>query len=682
MFTRTDLQRAAPRVLQRLADLVVLPAHGTVAGQAVASLFYEELGLDVRGPINDVDFFVSLSLPPEDRAVTYKKTLSEYYESDYNRKPNQNPTAQHVNNFDCVNYTHVNFICARNSVCILRSYRDGLRNFTLIDHQNTKSGGKCGIDVSQDIVDGFDLNLVGVGINLHKKKVVATDSFIDFLNTKTIEVVTCNTPAHTLIRLAKKVYGGQIVGALCDYDQQRRMLETHLNMLNHRKHSSWYNFNAVVCFGDSYYRQANRFAQYLPTVQKSLKAQNLYTFDQNTFINNDEDKKKTLDLIERINEQPKTPGKFLMDYVFVAHFTRVFELSVEKHTSTFNWDKFCNIFTDPLSDGQRLNSAHMILYGSQLETDCSATQYCINNVLAVFLFQNRKNLNNDKLTFIEQYNGLSGAEQIVFDHQMHQNPKKVFAFKFADHASEYWKNFLLDNGMYKICEIAEKNPPEVSSAIVEHLSHLIPIDNAFATEFLKDMHHSYIQHATVHLLHHCALETKNHIFQTLWKAKGVDPTIVHCTSDFCSVIRMAYLNELWLSTWSDHNTWRYANAFEMFIKNHTGHWGNSPLHITFVGRMLDILENHQLFSNQGKLLKNLMAQQHYDIILERVAQIPQRTDVLECLEDMMENHKSKKTSLQSNSDREEEEEDKKDLLLKLMLDLSVEKTQRGVVRKI
>lgn len=269
--TLAHLQQLAPRVLQRLRQMGPLPPSGTVAGQAVASLFFEALDLPVRGPINDIDVFVDIGLPREDRGLlalpkgTWART--------------RNRTVTTTANLDQVgigtkNYDQIKFIALRASTVIRCTYQVGMMNYTLVENVLAERGAKGHSDaISKSLVDGFDLNLVQVGINLESGQVVAADGFLQFLSDYKIRVATCNTPAHTLVRLASKAFGGQIQGASCDYAIERNMLEMALaahgnDKVNRGKQPGRETpYLAPLQFGGNKYKRLHeRFAQHLPPV--------------------------------------------------------------------------------------------------------------------------------------------------------------------------------------------------------------------------------------------------------------------------------------------------------------------------------------------------------------------------------------------------------------------------------
>ena len=268
-FTLADLEKAAPRVLSRLRAMAELPQYGTVAGQSVASLMWEELGHPSRGPVNDIDVFVNVNLPRPMRGLEALPPDSPYKPS---RKVNSTSVSLREIGIENSHYDHVKFIALRMTTAILRTYQVGLVNYTLIHSAGVPSGSLGhGVDVSQDLIAGFDLNVVGVGINLESGEVVASPGFLEFLNTQKIRVETCNTPAHTLLRLANKYFGGQVLNATCDFPQERALLELALSCQQAppKGHST---FSTVLNFGGGKYKALyDRYQEVMPPIQADAR---------------------------------------------------------------------------------------------------------------------------------------------------------------------------------------------------------------------------------------------------------------------------------------------------------------------------------------------------------------------------------------------------------------------------
>jgi hypothetical protein len=328
-FTLTDLEKAAPRVLERLRALADLPQYGTVAGQSVASLFWEELGHPVRGPINDIDIFINSNMPRSMRGL--KEFTKEQREAMYSSggKRRVNGTSVHMREIgmEHSHYDHVKFIALRATTTILSTYQVGLINYTLIRSpfiRHDQLGH--GMEVSKGLIEGFDLNMVGVGINLESGQVVATEGFIEFLNSHKIRVETCNTPAHSMIRLANKYFGGQIQNAQCDFMQERQMLEVAIACQTDPVGNTS-NFHQVLHFGGGKYKALyDRYEKVLPPIVSTEKevaegqTYTLYSMQPATPV-----LQSDLDLQSRAHGVDRYPS-CVSQHIYVADFPRIYEL--------------------------------------------------------------------------------------------------------------------------------------------------------------------------------------------------------------------------------------------------------------------------------------------------------------------------------------------------------------------
>ena len=79
--------------------------------------------------------------------------------------------------------------------------REGLLNWITISRVNDRENVKN----YQYILRGFDFNCCQVGRDLNNNKLYYTEEFVEFLNTKQLEITAVYTPAHTAIRLFKKM---------------------------------------------------------------------------------------------------------------------------------------------------------------------------------------------------------------------------------------------------------------------------------------------------------------------------------------------------------------------------------------------------------------------------------------------------------------------------------------------
>lgn len=224
------------------------------------------MGHPCRGPVNDVDVFVNMLLPRDQRGLERGAPSFVY-------APKVIRTSPHVNNAGSgqEEYSHIKFIALRASINILRTYQAGLVNYTLIDSPLIKNKNAGHSDeVSQSLVEGFDLNMMGVGINLETGALVASDAFIDFLNTRELRVATCNTPAHTLIRPAQKSSNGEVSGVSCDFETEKSLLEVALLSQQYDRPYFEHTLSTVVNFGSGKYKALYDGVSHLlpPLVQK------------------------------------------------------------------------------------------------------------------------------------------------------------------------------------------------------------------------------------------------------------------------------------------------------------------------------------------------------------------------------------------------------------------------------
>lgn len=607
MISYSDVVAATPNVLKRLRDLTALPDHGTVAGQAVASLFYEELNIGASGPINDIDIFVSLNLPPEQRGVVHTGNST---------RVRSNPTSVNVTGMqaDMDGYSRIKFICARNNVTIFRTYQDGVRNFTLIKHNEIGDRGEQTLDVSQDIIRGFDLNLVGVGIHLESQTPVVTPEFLDFLNRKTIEVVTCNTPTHTLIRLAKKVYSGEIVGAHCDYDHQRGMLETYLELV-HRESNTLINYaGTVLKVGEKYRKVANMYAQYLPPLKVDPYNRGLYAFNPQSLRVED-----VVDPIQQLMNTNVLTGQrinFLLSYTFVANFPRVYQLATQSDTQS--WEMLSHAW-DPanqMNDALRLNSVSAALWDRPIIDqelgldDVEAATFVFNNTL-------------DKAHYthaVQSYQKLSASEKIIF-HDTFAHIKHVP--DFIKNKNDYIEDFIVANGLQGLVDIGKKSSKSEVCELVDKMFELLADNDQFKGLVINQLPSKHFVTHSPNLFQH--YQNKHALFEKLLKVRLDDIDQLDFTKTH--VLALAYCNDVWRCAWDSiahpsHAFDKFLNQGQwLFEQAFDNGWGESPHHVAFIKRALDRVDDEQIFENNSRLLRNIFVPQHYESIRQRLLQV-------------------------------------------------------------
>lgn len=610
MITYNDIVAATPNVLKRLKQLATLPNHGTVAGQAVASLFYEELNIGVSGPINDIDIFVSLNLPPEQRGVVHTGALKGVRAN----RTSSNVTSMAAESND---YSQIKFICARSNVTIFRTYQDGLRNFTLIRHDEDGSDGEQTVDVSHDIIRGFDLNLVGVGIHLESGTPVATQDFIDFLNHKTMKIVTCNTPTHTLIRLAKKAHSGEFSGAKCNYDEQRSMVETHLELINRNDGVLINTGKVVLKVGEKYRSLANTYAQHLPPLKRDTRS-GLYTFNPKSLR-----VEPAIDAVEnllKINGIANKKVDFLLSYIFVANFPRVYDMVNDPNPH--RWDTLSHAWNanNEVNDGVRLDNVIRALFNTSLIDP----QLGLEGVeAATFVFNNTLNAaQREHATHL--YKNLAHSEKIILHNKF---PHIKHIQKFADNKDAYVESFLRTDGFLGLLKISPNIPSHEVHDLMEKLCALIKKAPAHTMRLVDDIKTSQFITQSPNLFKN--YEDKQGLFEKLLEMDGVNVDQLNEAEIY--IFGLAYFNDLWQNAWENDTKLPYTienflyQAHWLFETSFENGWGEQPYHISFVNKAINNLHDSQLFKNQGALLLNILVPQHYDIIRQRLMKIDRAT---------------------------------------------------------
>lgn len=329
-FTLDDLQAAAPRVLARLRAMADLPDYGTVAGQSVASLFWDELGLPISGPVNDIDVFVNRSLP---RTMRGLDPLPASFDPITSKSPKVATSSHRTSvSTESASYEHVKFLAMRFTTRILRTYVVGLVNYTLIDNMRTAHASLGHADdVSQEIVEGFDLNLVSVGINLETGNASASPAFLEFLSAPTIKVQTCNTPSHTMMRLASKIGANQITGVSCNFDREMDMLSTAISCQRTQESAG---LGVIDLFGSKYRSLHGRYAGVLPPIE------HIPHMDDEHKIPGSDDPPQTIDLYRMLVPPPaSSQNQWLVEgasklrnfqasnLLYLSHFPLLYEIA-------------------------------------------------------------------------------------------------------------------------------------------------------------------------------------------------------------------------------------------------------------------------------------------------------------------------------------------------------------------
>lgn len=622
MITAQNLHDATPRVLQRLQDLVVLPNIGTVAGQAVASLFYEELGLDMRGPINDVDIFVPNSLNPQERGVVHRADWDRYVD-----KSPRNPTARTGQTFDEAGghgYNHVKFICARSNVTILRTYKDGLRNFTLVRHTSEEGDGH-GVVVSQDIVDGFDLNLVQVGINIKNETVVFSPHFLDFLNTKQLKVATCNTPTHTLIRLASKNFGGELVNVVCDYEREKSLLTTYLQLLQQHRAMLGQNSAVVEDVGQKYTQTALKFSQHLPNLMPSPQHETLFRFDCTGLT-----QAAQFDALSQLFASVNENFKPAIDVAFIANFPKIFAFA-ERNTTVYSeeWNTLQKAVA-AVSQGQAIHTIHSLLYGKPL---LYSRMTMPENESVLFFHQQKCAHDPLKVdAIIDQYNRFDALERLL----LRRNRVRADGFDaFVLNKNVLCDQYLKEDLFYGLLDVGEeaKNRDEIDTffnAVVKEAQNLttahdgeIYSDISLDEKAYNSFGNSHFPWRSPSFLAHYPAHEKIEKIQILFNLMS-QPSQVKAA---LGLVLMAHTNGVYNPAWWENDFWFMEMAFVDFLRSKP--IGNTPIGGTneqraFLQKMLRHVTDAQLMERNGAMLRNILNPHCYSVVRDRVAAMDPR----------------------------------------------------------
>lgn len=438
MITLAHLRSCAPAVLTRLRALADLPAHGTVAGQAVASLFYEELGLEMRGPVNDVDVFVSAPSTGQTRALGFSSEEQDY--------------------------THIPFISLNSPISICGTAQEGMLNTIAITYP-----GACDDEVhphalSQALVDGFDINCVGVGINLHTQEVVASAHFVHFLNTKQMEITTTLTPAHSLVRLSKKSFGNQFSGVACDYTAQRAMIEDFL-ALRQLPAVSQMTDACTPEFGEKYKQLVEQHPERFPTVEAT---DGLFHFVPGACS------VEAGAAIAALHACKKP----LQVFALLHNFPSVWKVLKSQHNDPNACVPLLGALHSARNDGQQFSGVHEAIFGVPLLQSVPLP----DNDCAVFFLGCSDRFNPTEVArIVDGYHRLSPLEQTGF---AAQEGRADTVLGFEAHKDERVARWFEKSGVFALTHLANVVWDGVQSQrLVELVTHCV--GNAWPTPSLE-----------------------------------------------------------------------------------------------------------------------------------------------------------------------------------------------------
>jgi hypothetical protein len=193
------------RIIYDLSGYSDVPNKGFLAGGAVANLLMSYLW-EGNYPINDLDIFIESEQDLHRYTSTPLRSNELVVEGDGYMVTKL--SYDHGSNYQ-----------------ILNVERDGLLNTIEI----TRIANRKKRNDYQYILNGFDFNCCQVGIDLSNNKIFYTEEFENFLNHRQLEVTAVYTPAHTAIRLFKKL---DELNCYCDIEGSMEMLSQPLIMRN------------------------------------------------------------------------------------------------------------------------------------------------------------------------------------------------------------------------------------------------------------------------------------------------------------------------------------------------------------------------------------------------------------------------------------------------------------------
>jgi hypothetical protein len=189
------------RILNDLSKYGEIPNKGFLSGGAVANTLMGYVW-DGEYPINDLDIFI-------DDTEIFRSTNTPLRSNKL------------IIEGDGYMVTKLSYDHGSNYQ-IVSVERDGYLN-TIFIHSARQNVGYS------YILNGFDFNCCQVGIDLDNNTICYTESFENFLNNKQLEVTAIYTPAHTAIRLFKKL---DELKCYCNVEESMNLLSQPLLMEN------------------------------------------------------------------------------------------------------------------------------------------------------------------------------------------------------------------------------------------------------------------------------------------------------------------------------------------------------------------------------------------------------------------------------------------------------------------
>lgn len=586
MFSRSNLQAVVPQVLQRLREITNLPNHGTVAGQAVASIFFEELGLDIRGPVNDVDVFVSVS----GHAIGSAALSPFSTEED--------------------KYNHIKFISSNKNLSIVSTSTDEALNTTQITYPGAITDQIHSQTLSQLLVEGFDINEVAVGINLTSHKVVCSADFLKFLDHREMKVVSWLTPAHTLVRLARKVYSGQLHNVHCNYFQQREHLEQVLFLMNHSSFSG--RLDCPTQFGERYKNHVQQLHEHLPSLDVDPLHNSLFVFDIPTTPQRERVRNVMLPLVENMSSG-------VIAFLFHYNFGRLFDaiLANEPYGTTISDILELGKQNESvISDGQLISCANQMMGGQPLVHPINMEE---NNCAVLFLGYDERENPQKVAQIISVYNSLSNFEKAIFSVEPNLNHLLEFTQSPLDWAYE---QLMAKEGLAFVQwtnALKTERDTQLFVQLMQKVGRNEQLREQLAVDFL-DAHMGVSQHTFI-MFDHLSEQNKTLAFNSVLENiyRGQEKILNLDTNSLKSL--MDWMDYGSLSVERILQTLPSEYVVSFLMSSYRGMNSPSNIQLTNLASALELVSDDTLMANNGYVLCNLLFPEYLPLLKERVAHI-------------------------------------------------------------
>jgi hypothetical protein len=228
------------RIINDLSVYANIPNSGFLSGGAVANLLMKYVWED-NYPINDLDIFV---------------------ETENNFTFTYTPVRSNQLTIEGDGYMVTKMVYDRGTTYnIIDVKRDGMLNTIVVSRIANR-------DKKNDytyILNGFDFNCCQVGIDLKNNKLYYTYGFESFLNYRQLKITAVYTPAHTAIRLFKKL---DELKCYCNVEECMELISQPLileNMINFRVNQFGIYFS--LKYKEMYLKYYNKLKDYFQMVK-------------------------------------------------------------------------------------------------------------------------------------------------------------------------------------------------------------------------------------------------------------------------------------------------------------------------------------------------------------------------------------------------------------------------------